>query len=58
MAEMDTEPDSEFKIWRLTGFGSGVLVSRFVDNFSDSAHLCLHHQIVVTATLIQSYQAL
>jgi len=38
------EPDSEPKIWRLTGFGSGseVLVfgAGFGVNFSDSAHLC------------------
>jgi len=36
MAEMGTEPDSESKIWRLTGFGTE---SSFGVNFSDSAHL-------------------
>jgi len=43
MAEMDTEPDPESKIWKLTGSGFGVLVFRaecgFEVNFSDSAHL-------------------
>jgi len=46
MADMGTEPDpdSESKIWRLTGFGTGpgFLVigtgSGFGVNFSDSAH--------------------
>jgi len=41
MTEMGIEPDSESKIWRLTG--SGVLVSGagcgFEVNFSDSAYL-------------------
>jgi len=38
---MESDPDSESKIWRLTGFGagSGVLVSGFGVNFSDSAQL-------------------
>jgi len=47
MAEMGTEPDSnpdsESKIWRLTGFESGFLVfgtrSGFAVNFSNSANL-------------------
>jgi len=26
MAEMGMKPDPESKIWRLTGFGSGVIV--------------------------------
>jgi len=45
MAEMGTEPDpdSESKIWRLIGYGSGFLVfevgSAFGVNFSDSVHL-------------------
>jgi len=42
MAEMGTEPDSESKIWRLTGsgVGFGILVfgSGFGVNFSDSVH--------------------
>jgi len=41
MAEMGTKPDSESKIWRLTGFGSGFLAlgTGFEVNFFDSAHL-------------------
>jgi len=43
MAEMGTEPESESKIWRLTGAGFGVLVfgarAGFGVNFSDSDHL-------------------
>jgi len=34
------EPDSESKIWRLTGFGVLVFGSGFGVNFSDSAYLC------------------
>jgi len=51
MVEMGREPDpdSDSKIWRLTGAGFGVLVlgteSGFRVNFSDSAHLCFYHLI-------------
>jgi len=40
MVEMSTEPDSESKIWRLTGFGAG---SRFLvtDAVSESIFLIL-----------------
>jgi len=53
MAEMGMEPDLESKIWRSTGFGSGVLVfgAGFGVNFSDSAHFCRFFQTSISKTV-------